>query len=135
MGEMGASANAYNEALISMGSQYDNTSAEITALQEAMANVKFDSNGEITKESQEILDAAQKALKAATLIGEAAEKYGLEAKALETQAKALAKAYDLDEEAAARLAIANQRMNKGISTLNKEFKGWKQTLQSCEKTS
>lgn len=135
MGEMGASANAYNEALISMGSQYDNTSEEITALQEAMANVKFDSNGEITKESQEILDAAQKALKAATLIGEAAEKYGLEAKVLETQAKALAKAYDLDEEAAARLAIANQRMNKGISTLNKEFKGWKQTLQSCEKTS
>lgn len=135
MGEMGASANAYNEALISMGSQYDNTSAEITALQEAMADVKFDSNGEITKESQEILDAARKALKAATLIGEAAKKYGLEAKVLETQAKALAKVYDLDEEAAARLAIANQRMNKGISTLNKEFKGWKQTLQSCKKTS
>lgn len=135
MGEMGASANAYNEALISMASQYDNTGDEIKKMQEAMASVEFDSNGNITKESEAMVEAAQNALKAATLIGEGAKKYNLDARVLETQAKALSKAYKLDEESAARLAIANQRMNKGISTLNSNFKGWKETLKSTEKTS
>lgn len=142
MGDMGVNSSVYNEALINMASNYDNTTAEIEQLRDAMASVEFDSAGNLTKASQEALDAAQDALKAATLIGEASEKYGLDARSVEVQAKALAKAYkeahngaEMSAESAARLAVANQRMNKGISTLNSNFKGWKKTLETCEKTS
>lgn len=142
MGEFGVESSVYNEALINMASNYDNTTAEIEQMRQAMAAVEFDSDNNLTKASQEALDAAQDALKAATLIGEASEKYDLDARSVEVQAKALAKAYkeahngaEMSAQSAARLAVANQRMNKGISTLNSNFKGWKKTLQSCEKTS
>ena len=69
------------------------------------------------------------------MIGEAAEKYGLEAKEVEVQARQLAKAYDLDAEAAAKLAINNQRMNKGIITLAENWKNWSKALKASDKTS
>jgi hypothetical protein len=82
----------------------------------------------------EDVEAAEEALEVSLMLGEAAEKYGFEAKELEVQAKQLAKEYNLDAEAAAKLAVQNQRMNKGIITLAENWKDWSKALKSSDKT-
>jgi hypothetical protein len=37
-------------------------------------------------------------------------------------------------EAAAQMAIANQRMNKGVNTLTDNWEDWKKTLKGTDKT-
>jgi hypothetical protein len=56
---------------------------------------------------------------------EGAAQYGLEVKSLTARSKRLAKAYGLSAEEAANLAIKNQRMNKGVSSLVDNWKDWK----------
>jgi len=41
----------------------------------------------------------------------------------------------LTEKQAANLAIANQRMNKGVKALNENFEDWKKVLTTADKTS
>lgn len=122
--EMGGEIDytAYADNLMRIANGYENCAKEIEAYQLALAN------GEGVEE-------AQAALETAVMIGEAAEKYGLEAKEVEVQARQLAKAYDLDAEAAAKLAINNQRMNKGIITLAENWKNWSKALKASDKTS
>jgi chromosome segregation ATPase len=72
------------------------------------------------------------------MVGEAADKYGLDADVLEAQAKQIRrynKDLKLTEKQAANLAIANQRMNKGVKALNENFEDWKKTLTTADKTS
>lgn len=121
----------YSQALIGMASQYENCAGEIEKLQNALIGG-----------NDEAIASAQENLRASTLIGEAAKKYGISADAAEVQAKALTKAWkEQGKEAqitatqAAQIAINNQRMNQGISKLNSNFKDWKKTLQTTEKTS
>ena len=117
----------YSDALISLASQYENCSAEIRAYEEAL------SSG-----NEELIEAAEKTLKLSVRAGELAKKYDLDAKVLETQAKLLkknSKELELTEEQAVELAAANQRMNKGIATLNKNWKDWNKTLNTAEDTS
>jgi hypothetical protein len=71
-------------------------------------------------------------LEASIRLAEAAEKYGFEAKELEVQSRQLAKAYNLTAAAAAKLAIQNQRMNKGIVTLAENWKEWNKALTSAD---
>ena len=116
----------YAEALIGLASQYDNCTQEIEAYQQAL-----NSGNAAT------IEAAQSTLRAAITIGELSEKYNLVAEDVETQAKLLKenrKELDLTEEEAARLAVANQRMNRGVETLNKNFKDWKKVLNSVDHT-
>lgn len=120
----GASYTAFAEALIGLATQFDNTTAEVEAYQQALIN------GDAAQ-----IEAAESALQLATYVGESAEKYGLSAESVEIQAKQLAKAYGLTAEQAAKTAIANQRMNKGINTLHGSFKKWKTILKSVDKTS
>lgn len=75
-------------------------------------------------------------LKSAILIGESADKYNLDPEAVEAQARtirALNKEMGLSAEQAARMAIANQRMNKGINTLSDSLEDWKETLKTAKK--
>lgn len=75
-------------------------------------------------------------LKSAILIGESADKYDLDPEAVEAQARtirALNKEMGLSAEQAARMAIANQRMNKGINTLSDSLDDWKETLKTAKK--
>lgn len=92
-------------------------------------------SGEIEK-----LEAAMREqediLKSAILIGESADKYDLDPEAVEAQARtirALNKEMGLSAEQAARMAIANQRMNKGINTLSDSLEDWKKTLKTAKK--
>lgn len=130
MAEIGidsVSYNAFSQALIGLASQFDNTSQECAAYQEALRNG-----------DEEQIKIAESALRAATIIGESAEKYGLNAKSLEIQAQEMKEAnkeMNLSDEQAAQMAVTNQRLNKGITTLSKNWKDWSKQLKSADKTS
>ena len=114
----------YSEALIGLAGQYENTAEEIEKYQQALQSG-----------NEEQIEATKDALKAATKLGEAAEKYDLNAKSLEAQAREIADAEGVTAEQAAVMAVANQRLNKGVSKLNKSWKDWKKTLTSTDRTS
>lgn len=118
---------AYQAALVGLASQYGNTAKEIEEYNLALA-----------QGTEEEIAATESALRASTLIGEAAAKYDLSTDALEAQADALHETYKeqgMTAEMAAKTAIANQRMNKGISKLVDGLGDWKKTLKSTDKTS
>lgn len=104
-------------SLLNLASQYDNAADEAARYAEV---IKYG--------TQEEIAAAEATLKLAIHIGALSEKYGLEANNVETQAKLIAKEYNISAEAAANLAIKNQRMNKGVLALNENFKTWNKTL-------
>ena len=115
------------DALIRLGEEYSNCADEVKEYQKALQSANKDE-----------IAAAEDALEAAIMIGEAAEKYGLDADVLEAQAKQIRrynKDLKLTEKQAANLAIANQRMNKGVKALNENFEDWKKTLTTADKTS
>lgn len=114
-------------ALINLGSQYDNCTAEIENYQKVLQG-----------SSEEAMKAAEDQLRAAITIGEASEKYGLDANTVELQAKALQsvnKDMNLSAEVAAHLAIANQRMNKGVDALSDNLEDWTKKLKKATKGS
>lgn len=115
---------AYSVGLMNLASQYDNCEQELKEYQEALAS-----------QDETAVQAAESALQQAIIVGEASKKYNLNAKTVETQAKQLEKAYDLSSDAAARLAVANERMNRGVATLNKNWSSWGKTLKSTDHTS
>lgn len=114
-------------ALINLGSQYDNCTTEIENYQKALQG-----------SSEDAMKAAEDQLRAAITIGEASEKYGLDANTVEIQAKALQsvnKDMNLSAEAAAHLAIANQRMNKGVDALSDNLEDWTKKLKKATRGS
>ena len=111
------------EAYKNLASQYENCTKE---LEEYLFAVSQGNETAIKK--------AEGLLRASIMIGEAAEEFDLDANALEVQAKQLAKAYGLGAEAAANLAIKNQRMNKGIDSLKDNWQKWKKELKGTDKT-
>ena len=117
------SLNAYGEGLISVASQYDNCTQEIEKFKIAL------SNGD-----EAVIENTEDLLRASIAIGEAGEKYDIDAKAAEVQAKQLAKAYNLNAEAAAKMAINNARMNKGVESLVDNWSDWKKALKATDKT-
>lgn len=122
----GGAVYGYAEALIGLASQYDNCTNEVEEYQKAL------SYG-----NEETIAAAEDSLRAAATIGELAKKYDLVAEDVETQAKLLQenrKELNLTKEQAARLAVANQRMNRGVKTLNENFSDWKKILTSTDHT-
>lgn len=121
-GDKGIDYSVYSEALITLAENYNNCTKEIEEYQKALKN-----------KNQEQLKAAEDALKAAVTIGEASEKYGFDAEVLEAQAKRLGKEYKLNAEEAAKLAVKNQRMNKGVSSLVDNWKDWKKQLSATDK--
>ena len=125
--EMGSySLQAFGEGLINLASQYDNCAQEVEELQEAM--LSGDEN---------MIQSKIDALELATAIGELSKKYGLDAEDVETHAKLIqknAKGMELSAEQAANLAVANRRMNKGVATLNENWKDWSKILKSSDRT-
>lgn len=130
MGEAGVQLQAKATALTQLASQFDNTSAEVEAYNLAVQNLAK-SNSEANREA---LALAEGNLRVATTLGEAAEKYDLNADVLETQTQEIAKAKGVSEEAAAVMAVANQRLNKGILELSENWEDWSKVLKSSDKT-
>ena len=111
----------YADNLIRLAEEYDNCAKEIKEYKRALAN-------------GDSVDEAEDALEASLMLAEAAEEYNLEAKELEVQSRQLAKAYNLTAAAAAKLAIQNQRMNKGIVTLAENWEEWNKALTDSDTT-
>lgn len=130
MGEAGIQLQAKATALTQLASQFDNTTAEVEAYNLAVQNLAK-SNSEANREA---LALAEGNLRVATTLGEAAEKYDLNAEVLETQTREIAKAKGISEEAAATMAVANQRLNKGIQELSENWEDWSKVLKSSDKT-
>ena len=111
----------YADNLIRLAEEYDNCTKEVKEYRRALAN-------------GDSVDEAEDALEASLMLAEAAEEYNLEAKELEVQSRQLAKAYNLTAAAAAKLAIQNQRMNKGIVTLAENWEEWNKALTDSDTT-
>ena len=125
--EQNVDYNTIAAALMNLASQYENCTAEVEKYQTAMRSG-----------NTEALKVAEDQLRASILLGEAAEKYGLNANVLESQARsiqALNNDMELNAETAARMAIANQRMNKGIDTLSSNFEDWTKKLKTATRGS
>lgn len=125
--EQNVDYNTIAAALMNLASQYENCTAEVEKYQTAMRS-----------DNTEALKVAEDQLRASILLGEAAEKYGLNANVLESQARsiqALNNDMELNAETAARMAIANQRMNKGIDTLSDNFEDWTKKLKTATRGS
>ena len=125
--EQNVDYNTIATALMNLASQYENCTAEVEKYQAAMRSG-----------NTEALKVAEDQLRASILLGEAAEKYGLNANVLESQARsiqALNNDMELNAETAARMAIANQRMNKGIDTLSDNFEDWTKKLKTATRGS
>ena len=130
----------YAEALMNLGSQYDNCSQEVEKYKQALIGLSDEmasSDAATRASAEEYIKQAEDVLNASILIGEASEKYGFDAEVVERQAKQYQKLHpemELTAEQAAQLAINNQRMNKGMKTLNNNFADWKKVLKSADKT-
>ena len=125
--EQNVDYNTIAAALMNLASQYENCTAEVEKYQTAMRSG-----------NTEALKVAEDQLRASILLGEAAEKYGLNANVLESQARsiqALNNDMELNAETAARMAIANQRMNKGVDTLSSNFEDWTKKLKTATRGS
>lgn len=132
--QFGVSENdeAYTQNLMRIAEGYESCADELADYQAALSAFSMDDmNGELKTQ----LELAEDNLRAMIKLEEAAEEYGLEAEVLTAQAKRMAKAYGLSAEEAAELAVKNQRMNKGIKSLNDNFDDWKKTLKNADKLS
>ena len=121
----------YIQNLMRIAEGYESCADELADYQAALSALSLDETNEELKEHAE---AAEDALRASIRLEEGAEEYGLEVKSLQAQSKRLAKQYGLTAEEAANLAIKNQRMNKGVSSLVDNWKDWKKQLKATDKT-
>ena len=64
-----------------------------------------------------------------SLTKNAVDNYELDADDIEDQAKRLQEAYQLTSVEATKLAIENQRMNKGVETLSENWEDWQKVLK------
>lgn len=116
--------NAYAENLARLGEQYDNCTVELEEYQQAL----------LSGDSAQI-QAAESALELAIEIGELASKFDLDAQETENYAKRLADSLGIDEKAAAKLAVANQRVDRGLTNLNENLKDYSKSLKDNDKNS
>ena len=115
------------QALINIAGQYDNCTEEVLNLNSALA-----SGSDILREN------AEQELRNAIQIGEMAKSLDLSAESIENQAKVIQdsnKALNDQADTASRIAVLNQSMNKGLTTLSKNWETWKKTLTETDKKS
>lgn len=116
-------------------------SSMITALEDAGTKFIYDPSeliGKTTEEQEAYLQSLLDTLltvedKAAQIVSDAAENYDLDADVLQRQAETLADLYGLDAEAAAELAIQNQRMQEGYEDLVDNWDDWQKALTKDKK--
>lgn len=114
----------YGEALLKLAENYDNCAEAAEAYNKAL----------LTGDKAQI-KAAQSALELEVEIGEMSEKFGLDAKETSNYAKRLADNLKIDEKAAGKLAVANQRLDRGMLSLNNNLEDYQKNLKKNSKNS
>ena len=120
----------YTQNLLRIAEGYESCAEEASNYQMALTALTLDKTN---KDLEEQVAIAEDNLRAMVRLEEGAAQYGLEVKSLTAQSKRLAKEYGLSAEEAANLAIKNQRMNKGVSSLVDNWKDWKKQLTASNK--
>ena len=123
-GEVGLDTYEYGQALTNLASNFDNCAEEIAEYEAAL----------LSGDSAQI-EAARSALELSVEIGEMAEKFDLDAKETENYAKRLSKSLGIDEKAASKLAVANQRLDRGLLSLNENLEDYQKSLKTNSKNS
>lgn len=122
----GGNTEAYNNALISLGSKYENCTTEVERFQIALQN---NDKTQIT--------AAENELEAAIAAGELAEKYGFTAEELERYADEL-KISGKYEKASSKelveMAKDQKRFDKAVISAQSNMDKWNKDLQVAKKT-
>ena len=121
---------SYTQNLMRIAEGYESCADELANYQATLSAFTLDPSNDELKEQ---LELAEDNLRAMIKLEEGAAEYGLEVEVLTAQSKRMAKAYGLTAEEAAELAIKNQRMNKGISSLVDNWKNWKKQLSASNK--
>ena len=120
-------------ALIDIGLNYETCAEEISAYQTALAGTNID-----------LQDATRTALEFSVAVAEAAEQTGFDAKVTEEYAKRLEKeltpsmkenkfSTEQIRQTAINAAIANQRLDRGLTSLNKNLKDYQQKIVSANR--
>ena len=124
----------YAKGLQNIASQYDSCANAASAYQNALnaLNNATDANRE---KLEAVVKSAEEHLEVMIKAEEAASAYDLSAESLTAQMHEIAKEQNISEKSALALAVANQRMNKGVAALNKNWETWKKTLTTTNKTS
>ena len=120
----------YTQNLLRIAEGYESCAEEAANYQMALTALTLDKTN---KDLEEQVAIAEDNLRAMVRLEEGAAEYGLEVESLTAQSKRLAKAYGLSAEEAVNLAIKNQRMNKGVSSLVDNWKDWKKQLTASNK--
>lgn len=126
---------AENAALQDLASKYESCTDDLEAYQHAL-----------TTNNKELVAAAQETLKYSIAVAELAEKHGFDAKETEAYAKRLKNNLSEAmkeagfsekqlEKSALTAAIANQRLDRGLLSLNKNLETYKKSLSSADKNS
>ena len=122
--QLGGNMPGYSEALINLATNYDNCAEEIETYQMALLNG-----------NEEQATAALSALELSVSVGEAAAKFGLGAKETENYAKRLSSSMGISGQEAVKLAVANQRLDRGLTSLNKNLKNYQKGLKENARNS
>ena len=126
---------AENAALQDLATKYESCTDDLEAYQHAL-----------TTNNKELAAAAQETLKYSIAVAELAEKHGFDAKETEAYAKRLKNNLSVAmkeagfsekqlEKSALTAAIANQRLDRGLLSLNKNLETYKKSLSSADKNS
>ena len=127
--KVGLDSYEYGQALLSLSEKYEICKDQADKYNEAL----------LTGDKAQI-EAAQSALELSVKIGELSEKYSLDAQTTENYAERLARSFKnagLSEEAAAKAsvtaAVANQRLDRGLSDLNDNLEDYKTKLKKSNR--
>ena len=126
---------AEHAALQDLATKYESCTDDLEAYQHAL-----------TTNNKELVAAAQETLKYSIAVAELAEKHGFDAKQTEAYAKRLKDNLSAAmkeagfsekqlEKSALTAAIANQRLDRGLLSLNKNLETYKKSLSSADKNS
>ena len=128
-----SSYDEYATGLLNIAEKYDSCSEAAEQYQNAL-NELSDATDKDREALQKQVQIAQEHLEVMVGCEEAAKKYGLEADTLASQMKEIVNAEGLSEKQALAMAVANERMNRGVATLVNNWKDWKKILQTTENT-
>jgi pyridoxal biosynthesis lyase PdxS len=126
-------SDEYAQGLINLASKYDSCAEAVAEYQDALTTLAS-STAENREEIKKMVEAAEEHLEMSIRAEEAASKHGLVLDTLKAQMNEIAKAEGVTEKTALEMAIANERMNRGVAELVNNWEDWKKILKESDKT-
>jgi len=123
----------YAQGLINLGSKYESCKEAVADYQDALSALNG-ATGESYEAIKKEIQATEEHLEMSIRAEEACKKHGLTIDTLTAQMKEIAKEEGVSEKTALEMAIANERMNRGVAELVNNWEDWKKILKESDKT-